>query len=87
MMLLMRTTVNVNEVMIEKARSAAVGRGVTLGELVEDALRNYLSRTEDITPQPFKLQTVRGQLVQPDLDLNRTSALLTDDDESAYQPR
>jgi hypothetical protein len=84
MMKVMRTTVNVNEGMIEKARSAAVGRGVTLGELVEDALRTYLSRSEEVAPPPFELHTVRGELVDPNLDLNRTSALVTLDDESAY---
>lgn len=76
---------NVDEGMIEKARSAAVGRGVTMGELLEDALRTYLSRSEDVPAPPFQLHTVRGELVNPNLDLDRTSALLTLDDESAYE--
>ena len=84
MMMVMRTTVNVEELMIEKAKAAAVGRGVTLGELFEDALRSYLSRSNEVAPPPFQLHTVRGQLVQPNLDLSRTSALIVADDEAFY---
>jgi hypothetical protein len=68
MMQVMRTTVNIEEPVIEKAKAAAVGRGVTLGELLEDALRTYLSRTEQaIPPPPFQLHTIKGKLVQPNL--------------------
>lgn len=84
MMIVMRTTVNVEELMIEKAKAAAVGRGVTLGELVEDALRCYLSRSSELASPPFQLHTVRGELVQPHLDLTRTSALVVADDELSY---
>jgi hypothetical protein len=84
MMTLMRTTFNVTDTVLENARAAAVGRGVTLGELVEDALRSYLSPTDQTAPPPFQLHTVRGQLVQPNLDLDRTSALLVADDEAEY---
>ena len=80
----MRTTVNVDDRVIERAKAAAVGRGVTLGEVVEDALLTYFSGSENVIAPPFRLHTVRGQLVQPDLDLNRTSALLMLDDELAY---
>ncbi len=83
-MTVMRTTISADEVVIEKAKAAAVGRGVTLGELLEDALRSYLARTDETPAVPFKLHTVRGELVQPHLDLDRTSALLVADDEFAY---
>jgi hypothetical protein len=84
MMIVMRTTINVNSSVLKNAKAAAMGRGVTLGELLEDALRSYLSQRDQLEPPPFRLHTVRGQLVQPNLDLDRTSALLISDDESAY---
>jgi len=83
-MLVMRTTVNFAPVVLENAKAAAVGRGVTLGELLDDAVRFYLSSTDQAAVFPFQLHTVRGQLVQPNLDLNRTSALLLADDEEIY---
>ena len=84
MIVMMRTTISADEAVIEKAKAAAVGRGVTLGQLLEDALLLYLASTNEAAAQPFKLHTVRGRLVQPQLDLDRTSALLMADDESVY---
>jgi hypothetical protein len=84
MMLVMRTTINSEPVVLEKAKAAALGRGVTLGEFIDGALRSYLSKGAQVAPPPFQLHTVRGELVQPSLDLDRTSALLVADDESAY---
>jgi hypothetical protein len=83
----MRTTINVTDTMLERAKAAAIGRGVTLGELFEDALRAYLSATKKPKPSEFRLHTVRGRLVDPNLDLDRTSALLVTDDESTYISR
>ena len=83
-MTVMRTTINVAETMLEKAKAAAAGRGVTLGELFEDALRAYLAATETPSPSAFRLHTVRGRLINPHLDLDRTSALLLADDEATY---
>jgi hypothetical protein len=80
----MRTTVNVTPIILENAKAAAVGRGVTLGELLEDALRAYLSSVGQTATAPFKLHSVRGQLVQPNIDLDRTSALIVADDELSY---
>ncbi len=84
MMELMRTTINAEDSVLEKAKATAVGRGVTLSELVEDALRSYLSSDNKTPPPPFELHTVKGTLVQPHLDFDRTSALLLTDDESVY---
>jgi len=81
----MRTTINLVPAILENAKAAAVARGVTLGEFVQDAVRAYLSSSEEAVPGTFRLHTVRGQLVQPALDLDRTSALLTADDEADYQ--
>lgn len=84
MMLLMRTTLNLDTPILENAKAAAVGRGVTLGELVEDAVRAYLAPKDVATVPPFQLHTVRGTLIQPDLDLTRTSALLLAEDVETY---
>jgi len=84
MMIVMRTTVNLAVEVLENAKAAAVGRGITVSELLEDAVRVYLSSTNQVAPAPFQLHTVRGQLVQPGLDLDRTSAVVLADDELTY---
>jgi hypothetical protein len=80
----MRTTVTISEPVLRAARRRAAERGVTLSELVEDALRFQLARKPSSAATPFQLHTVKGKPVQPELDLDRTSALETPDDESKF---
>ena len=80
----MRTTVSIPEPLLHNARKRAAERGVTLSVVVEDALRKELAQDRIVPEQRFQLYTVRGRLVQPDLDLDRTSALLTADDEAEF---
>jgi hypothetical protein len=80
----MRTTIDVPEPLLENAKKRAAVLGVTLSVVVQDALRSHLSRNPDPAVSKFQLHTVRGRLVRPDLDLDRTSALIALDDEAAY---
>ena len=77
-----RTTINISEPVLRSARRRATERGVTLSAFAEDALRAQLARKEAPAAPPFRLDTVRGRLVQPDLDLDRTSVLLALDHEA-----
>ncbi len=80
----MRTTVSIPEPLLLNAKQRASERGITLSELIEDALRESLADAEPTAPPPFRLHTVRGRLVNPNLALDRTSALAAPDDESDY---
>lgn len=82
-MISVRTTVSLPEPLLENAKRRAAARGVTLSVVVEDALRSHLRETEMSAP-PFRLHTVRGRLVNPDLNLDRTSELVIMDDEADY---
>jgi hypothetical protein len=53
--------------------------------VVEDALRSRLGAREELSQPSFQLRTVRGRLVRPDLDLDRTSTLLAMDDEGEFR--
>jgi len=83
----MRTTVSLPEPLLENAKRRAAVRGVTVSEVIEDALRSHLSETARPNTAPFRLFTVRGKLVDPQLKLDRTSALLAEDDIEAYRAR
>jgi hypothetical protein len=80
----MRTTVDIPEPLLENAKKRADVLRITLSVVVQDALRSHLSRNPDPAAGKFQLHTVRGKLVRPDLDLDRTSALIALDDEAAY---
>lgn len=80
----MRTTVDLPEPIIQNAKLLAGERGVTFSEVVEDALRTHLSPRGGRPRGKVRLPTVRGRLVNPELDLDRTSALTVAEDESYF---
>jgi hypothetical protein len=81
----MRTTVSLPDPLLDHARQTAAERGITFSVLVEDALRLMLAKAPAGAATPFRLHTVRGKLVDPDLDLNRTSALAVQEDEASFR--
>ena len=77
----MRTTVAIADPVLENAKRRAAERGITLSELVQEGLVMVINATEKPkTAKPFVLKTVAGA-TNPNVDLNRTSALITADDE------
>jgi hypothetical protein len=71
--------------LLHSAKQRAAERGVTLSALVEDALRQHISTGQPDSVPPFRLHTVRGRLVNPSIDLDRTSSLITAEDEIAFR--
>jgi hypothetical protein len=82
-----RTTISLPEPLLKNAKRQAAQRGVPLSTVIEDALRSHLTEAPPVAGPPFRLPTFRGKLVNPELDLDRTSALVTADDESEYRGR
>ncbi|MEP7351830.1 MAG: antitoxin [Acidobacteriota bacterium] len=80
----MRTTISIAEPLLKGAKRQATERGVTLSVVIEDAVRKLLFESKPVPAKPFKLLTVTGTLVHPDLDMDRISALLATDDEERY---
>ena len=83
----MRTTITLPEPLLRNAKRRAAEKGVTLSVLLEDALRQRLASEPAKSARPFRLHTVRGRLVRTDLDLDRTSALITAEDEAQFARR
>ena len=84
MLYCVRTTIDLPGPLLQNAKRRAAERGVTLSVVVEDALRSQLAAKASKSDDPFHLHTVRGRLVKPDLDLDRTSELLVRDDEAEF---
>ena len=81
----MRTTISIQDPLLETAKQCASLRSITLSELIEDALRVHLSAPlSGQARHPFRLITVKGELVNPNVDLDRISALIAADDEAHY---
>jgi uncharacterized protein len=81
----MRTTISLPGPLLENAKQYATERNVTLSALLEDALRCLLARNPSSSVPAFRLHTVRGKLVDPNMDLDRTSALVVMEDEASFR--
>ena len=71
----MRTTLNIDEQILKIAKHRAMEQGVTLTQVVENALRDAIFKKEGGTEE-IQLITVNGPGVKPGIDLDHTSSLL-----------
>lgn len=71
----MRTTLSIDDVLLERAKRRAAARGQTLGQYVESAVRREL--TSEVTPRvvPDIPVFMRGTGMRPGLDPSSTRAL------------
>lgn len=73
----MRTTVNLPDDLISRAKRAALDADTTLTEIIADALREALAKRKKRAPhKDFRLITYGKGGVGPGVDLDDTSALL-----------
>jgi Arc/MetJ family transcription regulator len=73
----MRTTVRLDEHLLAQAKKQAAESGKTLTSVLEDALRESLSRRKALgKAKPVRLKTVKGDGVRPGVDLDDSASLL-----------
>jgi hypothetical protein len=73
----MRTTINLPDELVLRAKKAALEADTTLTEIIENALREALAkRRRKPSRKEFKLITYGKGGVYPGVDLDDTSALL-----------
>jgi hypothetical protein len=74
----MRTTISIEDSLLEKAKKISHERRCSLRTVIEDALRAAFAkerkRTRPGAPRPLK--TFKGTGVQPGIDLNSSAALV-----------
>ena len=74
----MRTTVSIQDALLQQAKEASLKQNCSLGEVIEDALRATLAGQSKSKragrSRPFK--TFRGTGLQPGVDLASSAALL-----------
>lgn len=73
----MRTTIRIDEQLLNQAKMLALRSGKTLTAVIEDALRESISRQASSTPRaPVHLVTFKGNGLCPGVDLDDSAALL-----------
>lgn len=71
----MRTTVTIDEALLERAKKRAAQRGQTLGQYVEDAVRRDLLAPPNERVTPALPTFTRGTGLRPGLDPSSNRAL------------
>ncbi len=73
----MRTTVRLDDRLLAAAKRHAAESGQTLTAVLESALREKLGRQRSrATRTPIRLHTVKGDGLQPGVDLDDSASLL-----------
>ena len=63
----MKTTIDIADPLLNRAKQVAAAEGVTLRELVEDGLRRVIEEREKRDGFCLRRATFRGQGLQPDV--------------------
>lgn len=74
----MRTTINIDDQLLIYAKHQAVEQGITLANVIENALRQSQATKAACTQthQPIRLITATGTGVKPGIDLDNSRSLL-----------
>lgn len=77
----MRTTINIDDGLLQAVRAMAAARGLCLGDVIDDALREMLDRRrrqegETAQETAMPISRVKGAGLRPGLDLADTSGLI-----------
>lgn len=84
----MRTTIDIPDDLLAKAKRIAAESKRPLRAVIEDALREALTRRRHSSKSaPVRLSTFHGGGLQPGVDLDDTAALLDVMDASGDPPR
>jgi hypothetical protein len=72
----MRTTITIDDDLLDEVRRRAVERRQTVSQVIEDSIRESLLRQRDERARRFAVQPVDGGGTQPGVDLDDNAALL-----------
>ena len=73
----MRTTIRLDDDLLSQAKALAAAQRRSLNSVIEDALRAALQRQQKLgRTKRIRLKTMKGNGLQPGVDLDDTSALL-----------
>jgi hypothetical protein len=81
----MRTTISLEARLAERVKRKAASEGLSVSAFIAKTLDDALKRVAQPAAPPFRLVTVKGGGLQAGVDLDRPNALVTADDEQAFE--
>lgn len=76
MIVCMRTTITIDEDLLDEVRRLAAERRQTVSQVIEESVRESLLRQREGKRPPFRALTFNGGGLQPGVDLDNNAALL-----------
>ena len=70
----MRTTINIDDQLLQSAKHRAIEQGTSLARVIENALRESLSKPKT-NAKPIQLITCAGSGAKPGIDLDNSRSL------------
>ena len=85
----MRTTITIDDRLMETLKKQAFGRNLTVSLLIQESVRSYLAQQSAESEQktPFELVTYGAGGRFPDINLDKTSLQVAQDDLERYGRR
>jgi hypothetical protein len=80
----MRTTILLDDRLGERVKRVAAREGLSVSAFIAKTLDDALKRPPAGPAPPFRLVTVKGEGLQPGVDLDRPNALASADDEETF---
>lgn len=72
----MRTTISIDDDLLDELRRRAAELRQTVSQVIEDSVRESLLRRRELTAEPFQVRAFSGGDHQPGVDLDDNAALL-----------
>ena len=80
----MRTTISLEDRLAEQVQRKAASEGLSVSAFIAKTLDDALKRSTPKAAAPFRLVTVKGDGLQPGIELDRPNALVSADDEESF---
>lgn len=77
----MRTTISIEDGLLEDAKRRAEELNITLSAMIEDALRERLARRRTTRKPRFRLVTFDGDGLQPGVTWDRVGRVIDEDED------
>ena len=81
----MRINVSLDDQLANQVRRVAAARGVSVSVFISGTLTDALKRREQTEPPPFRVVTVSGVYPRHSVNLDKSSDLEAEDDESRFK--
>lgn len=72
----MRTTISIDDHLLDEVRRRAAERGQTISQVIEDSLRESLLRRDERPREAFRISTFAAGGYQPGVNLDDNASLL-----------